>query len=95
MPKRKPTDFEQDLAERLKDPEFKKYFDMYGKQFDIAYQLLQLRKKQKLSQRELAKKIGTTQSNIARMETGNQNFSTQTLVKLANVFNKQLVVEFR
>lgn len=92
---RRLTDFEIDLKNFLKDPENKKLFDEYGRQLEVAYGLLQMRKKKKMSQGILAKKIGTTQSNIARMEAGKQNFSIQTLHKIARVFGKELVVEFR
>jgi len=47
-----------------------------------------------MSQAVLAKKIGTKQSNIARMETGQQNFSIDTLQKIAQVFKKDLKVSF-
>lgn len=47
-----------------------------------------------MSQKELAKKIGTTQSNIARMETGQQNFTTNTLNKIASAFNLDLKINF-
>jgi len=90
----KPTDFQEYLKEQLKDPEFKKYYDEYGKQLEIAYQILLLRKKKKMSQAALAKKIGTKQSNIARMEAGEQNFSIETLQKIAQVFNRELKVSF-
>jgi DNA-binding transcriptional regulator YiaG len=56
----KATDFQALLKEMLKDKEFKKYYDEYGRQLEIAYQVLQLRKKAKMSQAELARKIGTT-----------------------------------
>ena len=90
----KATDFDDVLREELKDPEFKKWFDYYGKQLEIAYGILQMRKKQGMSQRELAKKIGTTQSNIARMESGQQNFTVETLNKIAGIFNKNLKILF-
>ncbi|MFH1790033.1 MAG: helix-turn-helix transcriptional regulator [bacterium] len=90
----KNNDFQKYLRENLKDVEFKKYFDEYGKQLEIAYQILQLRKKTKMSQKELAEKIGTTQSNIARMEAGQQNFTTNTLNKIASAFNLDLQVNF-
>jgi len=90
----KPTDFQEYLKEQLKDPEFKKYYDEYGKQIEIAYQILLLRKEKKMSQAALAKKIGTKQSNIARMETGEQNFSIETLQKIAQVFNRELKISF-
>ncbi len=92
--KRKLNDFEQDLQKELKNPESKRLFDEYGKQLELAYQILQLRKKQKVSQSQLAKKIGTTQSNVARMEAGKQNFSTNTLVKVAAALGKELEIKF-
>lgn len=93
--KRNLTDYEEDLQEFLKNPKHKKMFDFYGRQLEIAYSMLQLRKQKKLSQSALAKKIGTTQSNVARMEAGNQNFSLAMLGKLADAFGKQLEVSFR
>lgn len=91
---KKAIDFQEYLEEQLKNPKFKKYYDEYGKQLEIAYQILQLRKQKRMSQKELAKKIGTNQSNIARMETGQQNFTTDTLQKIANAFNRDLKIEF-
>ena len=91
---KKAIDFQVYLAKRLKNPKFRKYYNEYGKQLEIAYQILQLRKQKRISQSELAKKIGTKQSNIARMEAGEQNFSIDTLQKIAQVFNKDLKVSF-
>jgi len=86
--------FNKLLAEQLKNPEFKRQYDEYGRQLEIAYQILQLRKKAKMTQAELAKKIGTKQSNVARMEAGNQNFSIDILQRIASVLKKNLKVEF-
>jgi len=88
----KAIDFQTYLKEQLKDKEFEKYYNEHGKQLEIAYQILQLRKKAKISQIELANKIGTTQSNIARMESGQQNFTIALLNKVANVFDKKLTI---
>jgi len=85
--------FEEYLAKQLKKSEFGKYYDEYGKQLEIAYQILQLRKQKKMSQAELARKIGTKQSNIARMEIGQQNFTIDTLQKIAKAFNRELKVK--
>jgi len=87
-------DFQPYLEQQLKNPLFKKYYDEFGMQLDIAFKIHQLRKKQRMSQSELAKKIGTTQSNIARMEIGNQNFTIITLHKIAKAFKRELKVEF-
>ena len=93
-PNIKAVDFQEYLAEQLKDPKFKKSYDYYGRQLEIAYQILQLRKQKNISQSQLAKILGTRQSNIARMESGQQNFTTSTLQKIANVFKCELRIEF-
>lgn len=90
----KTIDFQNYLQRRLKDSEFRKHYEEYGKQLEIAYQILELRKKQGLSQAELAKRLGTSQSNIARMETGQQNFTTDTLHKIAFAFKRELKIQF-
>ena len=90
----KATDWQDWLKEELKNPEFKRYYDEFGKQLEISYQLLQMRKRAKMSQGQLAKKIGTTQSNVARMEAGNQNFTISMLTRIAGIFGKDLDVKF-
>ncbi|MFA5360575.1 MAG: helix-turn-helix transcriptional regulator [Candidatus Paceibacterota bacterium] len=86
--------FKRYLAQEMKNKTFREAYEKESRKIEIAYQILLLRKKKKMSQAELAKKIGTKQSNIARMETGQQNFSIDTLQKIAQVFNKDLKVSF-
>lgn len=43
-----------------------------------------------MTQQELANKIGTSKSNISRMESGNQNLSLETLMKVACAFEDEL-----
>ena len=57
----KATDFHVYLNKQLKNKEFKKHYDEFGKQLEIAYQLMQLRKEKRMSQIELAKQIGNLQ----------------------------------
>jgi len=90
----KKNNFQKYLDENLKNINFKTYFDECGKQLEIAYRILQLRKERQMSQKELAEKIGTTQSNIARMEAGKQNFTTSTLSKIAFIFGYNLKIDF-
>lgn len=87
-------DFDDYLKEELKDPEFKKLFDEEGRKLKIVYQISQLRKIQNISQNQLAKKIGTTQSAIARIETGNQNITIEMLQKIAVALKSELKIEF-
>lgn len=91
---KKMVSFEHYLKQQLKNPEFKKQYDEAGKQLEIAYQIHQLRKEHGISQSQLAKKLGTTQSNVARLEAGQQNVTTTTLQKIAEVFNRDLRIEF-
>ena len=46
-PNLKPVDFDEYLAEKLKNPEFKKSYDEAGRQLDISLQILRLRKKKR------------------------------------------------
>ena len=86
--------FKRYLAQEMKNKAFREAYEKESKKLEIAYQILLLRKKKKMSQAALAKKIGTKQSNIARMEAGEQNFSIGMLQKIAQVFNKDLKVSF-
>jgi len=90
----KVLDFQEYLTEQLKNPKIKKYYDEYDRQLKIAYQILQLRKQKKISQVDLAEKLGTTQSNVARMESGQQNFTTRTLQEIAKALKCDLKIEF-
>ncbi len=86
--------FEKHLAKEMKDKKFRELFEKEGKHLEIAYQILQLRKKKRFSQEELAQRLNTTQSVVARMESGQQNFTTDTLQKIAVAFGKNLKIEF-
>ena len=88
----KAPDFEDFLREELKDPKFKRLYDEFGQQLDIAYRINHLRRQKKMSQAVLAKKVGTTQSNIARLESGNENITIQTLSRIARALNAELKV---
>jgi len=86
--------FDRYLARQLRNSKFKKYYEEEKRKLEIAYQISQLRKKKKMSQAALARKIGTKQSNIARMESGQQNFTIDMLQKIARAFNRDLKISF-
>ena len=60
----------------------------------LGEQIQELRKQKELTQAELAKKIGTRQSDIARIESGQQNLTTDTLQKIATVLKRDLKIQF-
>lgn len=91
---KKAISFDVFLEEQLLNPEFKKWYDYYGKQLETSIKIHHMRKQKKMSQAELAKRIGTRQSNVARIEAGNQNLTLEMLQKIATVFNRDLRVDF-
>ena len=62
---------------------------------EIIRQVVRERKRQKLTQRELAEKTGLKQSNISRLETGKSNPSLDFLQRVAAGLGKELHVEIR
>lgn len=76
--------FEDFKKELLKDPKVKAEYDRLGPQYDLIRQILDARIKKKISQKQLAEKIGTKQSAIARFEGGNINPSLSFIQKLAS-----------
>ncbi len=53
---------------QMKDPEFAREYEALGPEFEIVDQIIALRLKRKMSQRDLAVKVGTQQPSIARFE---------------------------
>lgn len=50
-----------------------------------------LRERQGLTQKIFASRLGTTQSAVARMEQGRQNFSTEMLAKIGKVLGRNVI----
>jgi len=57
----------------------------------IGYFIKNLREQRGLTQSIFAKELSTSQSAVARMEKGEQNFSTEILSKISEVLNHQIV----
>ena len=77
------------------DPDLKREYDELAPIYEIQNQIIELRTKNGLSQKELAEIIGTKQSAISRLESGNYNPSIQLLYKIAHAFNKEMHIEFK
>jgi len=87
--------FRDDLREQLKNKEFKKAFDEEDIYVRLAIEIAKLREKQGLSQKDLAKRLRTSQQMISRLEDpSNNGVSLSTLVKLAQAFHKRLKIGF-
>ena len=75
--------FEDFKARLLADPEVRAEYDALAPEFEIASELLRARLRAGLSQAELAARMGTSQSTIARLESGQTLPSTKTLLRFA------------
>ena len=79
------------LDEQLKNPEFRAEYDALEGEFALIRQLIDLRIKRGLSQRDLAKRAGMQQPSIARLETG-QTASLRTLRRVADALDADVKV---
>ncbi len=84
--------FETFKKELLKNDELKKeYYRKDDIAFEISEMIVSARIKKGITQKELAEKIGTKQSSIARLESGNFLPSIKFLQKVAKAFDTILL----
>lgn len=84
------TKFEDFKKKLLKDPDVLKAYEESRPEFEIAEALIAARLKSKMTQEEVAEKMNTTQSVIARLESGRHLPSLQTLFKYAHAINRKI-----
>jgi transcriptional regulator with XRE-family HTH domain len=85
----------QELHEKLKNPKYREAFLSSRIAQIIAAQVKVMRQKKEMSQKDLARELGTSQNAIYRLENpkyGRPNIST--LRKVASFFDVGLVVRF-
>ena len=75
--------FEKLKARLLANPKVKAEYDALAPEFEISAELIRARVRAGLSQAELAARMGTSQSAIARLESGHTLPSTKTLLRYA------------
>ena len=84
------------LSEKLKKPGFRKHFRQARMAVEVAHQIVLLREKLGISQVELARRMGTKQQTISRLESGDyEGVTLKTLMKIADATKTQVVVTFR
>jgi transcriptional regulator with XRE-family HTH domain len=79
----------------LKNPKYRKADDAPQDEFALAAAVIAARKRAGLTQEQLARKMGTTQPVIARLEAGNNRPSLRTLERLAHATGSRLVIAFQ
>ena len=84
-----------DLHEKwLKDPEYRAAYDSLGPEFEVARAPIGARSRAGLTQSELAERMETTQSVVARLESGRVLPSTRTLERIAQATGTRLRIAF-
>lgn len=86
--------YEDDLKEQLKDPEFKREYDRLEPRYALIRKLIEARIKKKFTQKELAGRMKTKQSAIARFESGEVNPTFDFAQKLAEALKISITVTF-
>lgn len=81
------------IKESLKDPEFKKTWEESEVEYQLSRALITQRLKNKLSQKELAKKAQTTQAVISRLENMTGNPSLGLIQKIATALDLHLKIQ--
>ena len=79
----------------LNNPEFAAEVKKLEPEYQIINQVIKARIEQNMTQEDLARKVGTKQSNISRLEKGNANPSLQFLKKIADSLGKELLISFK
>ena len=81
------------INEKMRHPEFKRAWHELDAEFSILEGIIKARKKVGLTQEELARKIGTKQPALSRLEKGGfETANIETLRKIADALNLKLIV---
>ena len=78
----------------MKEPKYKKAYAALEDEFALAKAVIAARNRAGLTQTELARKMGTTQPVVARMEGGRIQPSLRTLQRLAQATGSRLLIRF-
>lgn len=86
--------FNQYLNEQLSDPAFQAEYEALGPEFSIIQAMIDARKSQNLTQKELSARTGIAQADISKLENGNANPTIKMLQRLADGLGLNVKIEF-
>lgn len=92
MNKKSVYTFNDHLEESLKKPKFKKEWDKSEIEYTLGKNLIEARINKNISQRELAKKVGTSQAAISRIESMSANPSLNLLKRISAALGSKLQI---
>ena len=77
-----------------RDADYREAYERLGPAFEVARALIEARRRAGFTQAELAERMQTTQSAVARLESGRVPPSTRTLEKVARATGTRLRIRF-
>ena len=95
MKKPKLIPFSEVKKRLLHDPEVKKAYDDLEPEFQLKALIIQKRIDEGITQKELARRMGTRQSAISRFESGTYNPSLAWVSNLAHALHAQIKISLR
>lgn len=83
-----------DLHEKrmAEDPAYRAAYEALDEEFTLVSTMIEARTRAKLSQAEVATRMGTTESAISRLESGRVKPSTRTLERYAHATGHKLMI---
>jgi transcriptional regulator with XRE-family HTH domain len=78
----------------MKEPTYRKAFEALEEECVLASAVIDARTRAGLTQLQLAKKMGTTQPVVARLESGRTRPSMRTLERVAKATGSRVLIRF-
>ena len=78
----------------MKDPKYRREYDALEDEFSLVAALIEARTRAGLTQKQVARRMKTTQAVIARLEGGGSKPSTRTLERYAEATGSRLRISF-
>ena len=92
---KKSIKYEDFKAELLKDPEVRAEYEALEPQFRLIRSIISRRNELNVSQKQLARLVGTRQPGISRLERGDGNITINTLRRIAKALDADLDISLK
>jgi DNA-binding XRE family transcriptional regulator len=82
------------LNEKLKNSKFKEVYELERAKVALAQKIAEIREDHNLKQSELARRMQVSQQFVSQVESGDNNLTLETLLKLAHSLNVNIQITF-
>ena len=88
-------DFEELFSEELGDAEFIDHYRRQKPYSDLVIDVVNRRNELEMTQKELAKRAGTYQSRISKIESGEHDFRLSTIINIAEALETEVEIRLK